>query len=73
MKDLVIHLESVTVEQCQTPEGLKAAQAVFRRNMRKLRGSIVLNGPAPDNENWVPLKRGFADYTPNILLPKSKA
>jgi hypothetical protein len=70
---LIIHLEAVTREQLQSPEGQKEARAAFRRNMDRLSGSIVLDGPAPDNENWVPLKRGFLDHTPNILLPRSKA
>jgi len=69
----VIHLEGVTREQLRSPEGRKAAREVFRRNMDKLRGSIVLGEPAPDSENWVPLKRVLLDRTPSTSPPESKA
>ena len=68
---MTIHLEAVTWEQLRSPEGLKAARVVFRRNMDKLRHTIALGETQP--EGYVLLKRGTVDHTPHTSLPRSKA
>src|SRR5882672_8483112 len=66
-----IHLEAVTLEQLRSPEGLKEARAVFRRNMDKVRHTIALGESQP--EGYVLLKRGTVDRIPCTSLPRRKA
>jgi hypothetical protein len=68
---MTIHLEAVTWEQLQSPEGLKEAHAVFRRNMDKLRHTIALGEIQP--EGYALLKRGTVDCTPRTSLLGRKA
>jgi hypothetical protein len=67
----IIHLEAVTLEQLQSPEGAKEARALFARNMDKLRHTIALHGPLP--AGFVPLRRAVVDRSPSSLSPRSKA